>query len=46
MKKTTILAATLVGVVLAGWLSSASAGTCRTTCNTYGNQTTCRTTCY
>ena len=44
--KSLILAAAVAGVIAVGWMSSASAYTCRTTCTNWGNQQTCRTTCY
>jgi len=41
-----IVAAVLATLGLAAYVNAASASTCNTTCNTYGNQTYCSRSCY
>jgi hypothetical protein len=42
----TLMLASALSVFAADYVSTAQAGSCRTTCTTYGNTQTCRTTCY
>lgn len=46
MKKFYVPGLLLALVIVGGIVAKAHAGTCTTTCNTYGNQRYCNTTCY
>jgi hypothetical protein len=50
-KRNTRMNKIIVGVILValgvlGYVAMAKAGSCTTTCQTYGNQRSCYTTCY
>jgi hypothetical protein len=46
MKKTILAAVIGVAASLAGYVATAQAYSCYTTCNTYGNSTQCTRNCY